>query len=139
MLLVSNRLIIPKTIDLILTNNRRSFTGSSTVEMELSDSHATIFTVLKSEFVKKGPKTAYYRDFRKYDKKAFTRDLQEYFSKIDRSKFEYGAFDEIADNVLKNHLPMKKKTASGNDSPFVTKSLRKAIAIGPGYLADKIN
>ena len=47
----------PKTIDLILTNKKRSFMGSSTVETGLSDFHAMIFTVLKGGFVKKGPKT----------------------------------------------------------------------------------
>ena len=65
----------PRTKDLILTNKKRSFTGSSTVETVLSDFHIMIFTVLKCGFVKKGPKIVYYRDFSKYDNKAFKRDL----------------------------------------------------------------
>ena len=101
--------------------------GSSTFETGLSDFHAMIFTVLKGGFVKKGPKTVYYRDFSKYDNKAFKPDLKEYLSKIDRSKFDYGAFDKIVDNVLNDHVPLKKKTVRANDSPFMTKSLRKAI------------
>ena len=60
----------PRTIYLILTNKKRSFTGSSTVETGLSDFHLMIFTVLKGGFIKKGPKTVYYRDFSKYDKKS---------------------------------------------------------------------
>ena len=59
-----------------------------------------IFTVLKGGFIKKGPKTAYYRDFNKYDNKAFKRDLQENLSKSDRSKLEYGAFNKIVEDVL---------------------------------------
>ena len=117
----------PRTIDLILTNKRGSFTGSSTFETGLSDFHVMIFTVLKGGFVKKGPKTVYYRDFSKYDNKAFERDLQENLSNRDRSKFEYGAFDKIVDNVLNDHAPLKKKTVRANDSPFMTKPLRKAI------------
>ena len=61
-------------LDLILTNKKRSFTGSSTVETGLSNFHVMIVTVLKGGFVKKGPKTVYYRDFSKYDNKAFKRD-----------------------------------------------------------------
>ena len=117
----------PKTIDLILTNKKRSFMGCSTVETGLSDFHTIIFTVLKGGFVKKGPKTVYHRDFSKYDNKAFKGDLKEYFSKIDRSKFDYGAFDKIVDSVLKDNVPLTKKTVRANDSPFMTKSLRRAI------------
>ena len=101
--------------------------GSSTVETGLSDFHAMILTVLMGGFVTKGPKTVYYRDFSKYDNKAFKRDLKEHLSKIDISKFDYGAFDKIVDNVLNDHVPLKKKTVWANDSPFMTKSLRKAI------------
>ena len=61
-----------------LTNKKRSFMGSSTVETGLSDFHAMILTVLKGGFVKKGPKTFYYRDFSKYDNKPFKRDSKEY-------------------------------------------------------------
>ena len=86
-----------------------------------------IFTVSNGGFVKKDPKTIYYRDFSKYDKKAFKRDLQENLSNSDRNKFEYGAFDNIVDNVLNDHAPLKNKTVRANDSPFMTKSLRKAI------------
>ena len=86
-----------------------------------------IVTVLKGGFVKKGPKTVYYRDFSKYDYKAFKHDLQENLSKGNRSKLEYGAFNKIVDDVLNDHAPLKRKTVRANDSPFMTKSLRKAI------------
>ena len=45
----------------------------------------------------------------------------------DRSKVEYGAFDKIVDDVLNDHAPLRRKTIRANDSPFMIKSLRKAI------------
>ena len=36
-----------------------------------------IFTVLKGGFVKKGPKTVYYRDFSKYNKKPLNGTYKE--------------------------------------------------------------
>ena len=74
-----------------------------------------IFPVLMGDFVKKGPMTLYYRDFSKYDNKAFKRNLQEYFSKIDKSKCEYGAFDKIVDNVLNGHVRIKRKTVQAKE------------------------
>ena len=66
----------PKTIDLILTNKKRSFAWPSNVETGVSDFHVMMFTVLKSGFLKKGPKTVYYRGFSKYYNKVFLPDLQ---------------------------------------------------------------
>ena len=44
----------PSLIDVILTNRKRSFQYSQTIETGLSDHHKMIITVLKSEFKKKG-------------------------------------------------------------------------------------
>ena len=84
--------------------------GSSAVEAGLSNFHVIIFAVSKDGFVKKGPKTVYYRNIIKYDNKAFKQDLQEKLSKSDRSKFEYGVFDKIVDKVLNEHASLKRKT-----------------------------
>lgn len=68
-----------------------------------------IFTVLKGGYVKKGPKTVHYRDFTKYDNKAFKQHLQGNLSKSDRDKLEYGACNEIVDSVLNDHAPLKRR------------------------------
>ena len=47
----------PSLIDVILTNRKRSFQYSNTIEAGLSDYHKMIITVLKSEFKKKGAHT----------------------------------------------------------------------------------
>ena len=48
----------PSLIDVILTNRKRSFQYSQTIETGLSDHHKMIITVLKSEFKKKGTHTS---------------------------------------------------------------------------------
>ena len=52
----------PRTIDLILTNRKRCFSNTLTTETGLPDFHLMVSTVLKSGFVKRGPKTINYRD-----------------------------------------------------------------------------
>ena len=42
----------PSLIDIILTNRKRSFQYSKTIETGLSDHHKMIITVLKTEFIK---------------------------------------------------------------------------------------
>ena len=50
----------PRCIDLILTNGNRSFQSTVVIETGLSDFHATIVTVLKGGYVKRGPKIITY-------------------------------------------------------------------------------
>ena len=48
----------PRTIDVILTHRKKCFSNTITIEPRLSDFHLMILTVLKSGFLKKGPKIA---------------------------------------------------------------------------------
>ena len=41
--------------------------------------------------------------------------------------YEYKTFEEIFLMVLNKHATLKKKTIRGNNAPYMTKTLRKAI------------
>ena len=66
----------PSCIDLFLTNSSNSFVNTSTVSTGLSDFHKMIITVLKTTFPKAKPRIVTYRDFSKYRKEEFGRELK---------------------------------------------------------------
>ena len=109
----------PRTIDLILTN----------IETGLSDFHLMVSTVLKSGFVKRGPKIINYRDYSKFDDVKFRSDLREELSKCYRDGTTYDRFNATVEKVLDKHAPLEKKSVRANDGSFMTKALRKAIML----------
>ena len=119
----------PRTIDLILTNRNRSFSNTQTTETGLSDFHLMVSTVLKSGFVKRGPKIIHYRDYSKFDHVKFKSDLREELSKCYRDGSTFDHFNGTVEKVLNKHAPLKKKSVRANDGPFMTKALRKAIML----------
>ena len=54
-------------IDLILTNNPKSFQKSGMMETGESDHHALIFSVLKTTFTKKPPNKLQCRNYKKFE------------------------------------------------------------------------
>ena len=116
-----------RCIDLILTNNVKCFKGTRTVETGLSDFHSMIVTVVKSSFIKRGPRIITYRDYSKFDPLRFKEDLREQLGKNSSCREKFEVFNAIVSSVLDNHAPIKKKSVRANDGPFMTKTLRKAI------------
>ena len=115
-------------IDLILTNRSRSFKNTKTIETRLSDFHEMIVTVFRSGFVKKGPKLILYRDYKKFDVQAFRIELAVRLSEVgsDQGLIEnYGIFNDIVNQLLDKHAPLKKKHVRANVGPFMNKTLRK--------------
>ena len=115
----------PRTIDLILTNRKRCFSNTLATETGLSDFHLMVSTVLKSGFVKRGPKIINYRDYSKFDPVKFRSDLREELCKCYRDGATYDHFNATVDK----HAPLKKKSVRANDGAFMTKALRKAIML----------
>ena len=52
-----------------------SFQSSGVIKTRLSDFHKMAVTVMKSTFQKLDPNIIHYRDYRKYNKYSFRRDL----------------------------------------------------------------
>ena len=117
-------------IDLLLTNKPRSFQKTQNFVTGISDCHKLILTVLRSSFKKLPPKTVFYRCHSNFDQKQFLNDL-------DRKLIEgglyrnchdqYNKLTEIFRDILDHHAPLKQKKIRGNQAPFMTKELSKAI------------
>ena len=57
----------PRCIDLIMTNCKSHFHNTTNIETGLSDFHVMILSILKGDFIKRGPKIIAYRDYKKFD------------------------------------------------------------------------
>ena len=86
-------------------------------------------TVLKSNYIRCKPKIITYRCFKKFDLLAFRMELLYSLNAICLDEISYQAFENIFLRVLNFHAPFKQKYVRGNDQPFMTKSLRKAIMV----------
>ena len=117
----------PSIIDIILTNRKRSFHDSQTIETGLSDHHKMIITVLKSEFKKKDPTQVDYRSYKYFDENLFRHDLSSALSNLLNEDTNYDDFKKVYIDMLDLHAPMKKKFVRGNNAPFMNKTLSKAF------------
>ena len=119
----------PSCIDLILTNRFNSFQDSCVVETGLSDFHSLTITVLKTCFKKQPPKIISYRDYKHFSHFNFRAELEDYISGHDVLNVSNDEFVSIFMNIFDKHAPLKLKYVRANDSPFMTKDLRKAIMV----------
>ena len=65
------------SIDVILTNKKRLFKNSGTIETGVSDFHKMVLTMLREQFKKLKPIQITYRDYRKFDQTQFLEDLSD--------------------------------------------------------------
>ena len=116
-------------LDIMLTNKSKCFQKTSTVTTGLSDFHKMIVTSLKAHFKKLPPKKIVYRDYKNFDENAFLYELDQNMikGKFYAQNDPYNGFTSTFTNIANKHAPLKKKIIRGNDAPFMTKELRKAI------------
>ena len=117
----------PKCYDLILTNCKHNFQNTFAVTTGFSDFHKMTVTVLKTEFVKADPIKINYRNYKNYNHLEFSNELLSELNNDVSSNNNYNNFQNILCNVLEKHAPLKKKYLRANNSPFMTKHLRKMI------------
>ena len=117
----------PSHIDLILTNKPKSFLKSFTLETGLSDFHKMTVTVLRTFIPKQTPLCIKYRDFKKFTPQIFGNALTQALSSINPDTISYERFKSIFMNLLNTQAPLKEKLVRGNNAPFMTKKLSKAI------------
>ena len=110
-----------------MTNHPKSFHSSSVYETGLSDFHKLTLTVLKTFHVKRKPKIIQYRDFNHFDNTSFRADLLQELSLKNVLSGEFEKFKYISSKVLNIHAPIKEKHVRRNQSPCMSKQLRKAI------------
>ena len=114
----------PKCYDLMLTNCKKCFQNTEAITTGFSDFHKMTVSILKTQFVKIDPIQINYRDYKNYNPINFTRDLR---NNLNNDDTNYNIFQKILCNVLDTRAPLKKKSLRANNSPFMTKQLRKMI------------
>ena len=117
----------PRTIDLFLTNKRKSFYHTDAIVTGLSDFHTLVITVLKSSYVKVIPKVITYRCFKYFCENDFRFDLSCALNNIESADITYETFQSIYIRTLDIHAPFKIKYVRGNDQQFMNKDMRKTI------------
>ena len=86
---------------------------------------------MKTTYRKLEPRIVYYRDFKYFCNNSFKESLQKAISQnlgVGCDEI-YESFASSCNNILDNHTPLKKKYVIGNHSPFMNKSLSKAIMV----------
>ena len=118
----------PSCIDLIL-GNKKEFFKNSVLEVGISDHHSLIVTALRRQLVTGNAKTKLYRDYNSFNINLFKEDLDK--SLKSNNTVNFSDFQNIFTTVLHKHAPIKKKILRFNNSPFMSKALRKAIMHRP--------
>lgn len=114
----------PTCIDHMLTNLPGSFKSSYTIENSLSDFHKITLAILQTDFKKSDPKFIRYRCYSNFDENMFERKISRI---VTLNSLEFTEKMEEVMKVLNEQAPIKTKVVRGNNSPFMTKTLRKAI------------
>ena len=115
----------PSSIDVMLTNRKRSFQNSMTLETGLSDHHKMTISVLKIYFKKNDPITINYRDFKSFDGLKFRNEL---INKLENCEsLDIDNFKKHFMALVNKHAPIKRKVVRGNNAPFMNKTLSKAF------------
>ena len=115
----------PSCIDLFITNSASSFQNTSAVSTGLSDFHKMTVTVLKNTFPKAEPKEIIYRNYKRFSSERFKEELRNTLQNA--NIIDYSHFEKIFLDILNVHAPVKKKKLRANETPYMTKALRKAI------------
>ena len=119
----------PSCINLILTNFPRSFKNSCDIETGLSDFHKLAVNVMKKSFKKSEPKIITYRSYKSFCNNNFREALRQVISKRGNCNTNFKRFISSCNKILDQHAAQKKKYLRGNQSPFMNKSLPKAIML----------
>ena len=111
-------------IDLILSNKKHSLFNTGTLETGLSDHHSLVYSMLKTTFQKLLSQKISYRKWKNIDADLFNNKLLEL---LPICNFEFSTFNKIFIDLLDQHAPRRTKFLRGNNQPYISKILRKAI------------
>ena len=118
----------PSSIDLILTNNLRSFQNSCVIETGVSDFHRMVVTVMKTSFERLKQRVLNYRDYKSLENQLLPQfSLILSHATLEETADGFQEFIKICQKTLNHHAPTKHKFVRGNHFPFINKTLSKAI------------
>ena len=113
----------PRCINLILTNQKFKFKNSCTFDCGLSDFHRFIVTSFRFKYSPGAPKQVFYRTYKNFDNKTFRDELKEAI----KDDMDFDTFNKHFIQVLDKYAPIKQKTVRANNTPYMTKALRKSM------------
>ena len=113
----------------MLTNSIWSFQNSCAIETGLSNFHKMIVSVLKIYFQKREAKFIYFRDYRNFSKEDFRQQVLKDILKATQhcDIVSYESFLSICQRALDSRASKKPKYVRSNHSPFINKTILKAI------------
>ena len=76
---------------------------------------------------KQAPVIKTYRDYKHYNEDLFRSELLEELYRINGGTVGCSTFETVCVDVLNRHAPLKKKYIRANNSPFMNKTLSKAV------------
>ena len=117
----------PSCIDHIWVTDTKRFMKSSTFETGLSDYHLMTVTILKSQIPKRLSKIVTYRNYKNFNQNLFQNELK--IALESSNDHCYESFDKTFKGLLDTHAPIKQKFVRSNNSPFMSKRLRKEIML----------
>ena len=116
------------SIDVILTNKPRSFFNTRITETGLSDHHCMVSTFLRCHYEKIPPKNFIYREMKNLNEELFINDIKNIpMNELHRFENPFTGYETLFKCIVDRHCPIKTKTVRGNDKPFMTKELSKAM------------
>ena len=119
----------PSCIDLFLTNCRKNFESTLTIETGLLDFHKLIVTILRVKHEEVPPKIIQYRDYKNFDSTRFFEKLQVRHTHLGINSLDFGILKKCFMKLLNKVDLLKTKFLRANHSKFVTKDLSKAIML----------
>ena len=110
----------------MLTNKNRSFQNSYVIDTGLSDFHKVTVTVLRSHLKKLEPKIIHHRGYKNVSNDAFRFELVIENGNLQNLN-DVDSLSAKCKNVLKRTAPLKQNHVRANGSPFINKTMLKAV------------
>ena len=114
-------------IDLLLTNCPKSFQNSFVIETGLLEFHKLVVTVIKANYKKSPPKIITYHSYKYFNNDSFREALLQMECNGNNCDENFKDFTSSCSIILNEQALQKKKYGRGNQSPFMNKTLSKAI------------
>ena len=111
-----------KCVDLMMTNRSRKFCVNET---RLIDFHKMTVTELRSHLLNLGPQIIRY-DYKIFSKRKFRLQINKECEKFQKA-LELDSFLNICNTALNEMAPLKQKYARNSNSPFMNKTIFKAL------------
>ena len=82
---------------------------------------------MKRYYLKQSPLILSYRDYKNFDQPLFRNDLLKELYNVHHGKVNYDTFEKIVVRLLDHYAPIKDRYVRANNSPFMNKTLAKAV------------